>query len=272
MTGITDPKFKIGMILLILITVIAVFAPLIAPYPADLIETSLRLCPLSSSHLLGCDVNGGDVLTSILYGARISLYIGLATVFLCATIGMTLGLVSGYAGGIIDGIIMRIVDILMAFPGILLAMTLAAVMGPSIHNIIFAISATGWIGSTRLIRGQVLSIKEREFVLANKALGASTFRTVFFHVLPSTLPSMIVHATFSLSGVIIAEAALSFLGLGPQQGTPTWGALLSQGKSVMIEAPILTIAPGLAIMTTVLALNFVGDSLRDYLDPKSRTL
>ena len=165
---------------------------------------------------------------------------------------------------------MRSVDLLMAFPGILLALALAAVLGPSLHNVIIAITATGWTSSARLIRGQVLSISERDFVTSVKALGGNDARILFKHIFPATLPQLVIHATFSLSGVILIEASLSFLGLGAQDGAPTWGAILGMGKSVLLDAPHLSLAPGAAIMLTVLALNFAGDSLRDLLDPRER--
>lgn len=263
-----DPRFVIAGAILVIVGFIAIAAPWIAPFGPEEMDISKRLASPNHRHWLGCDLNGADVLTSLLYGAQVSLYVGFLTVFLSVTLGTVLGAISGYFGGWTDVVLMRIVDILLAFPGILLAMVLATVLGPSIHNVVLAISATGWISAARLVRGQVLSIREREFVVANRALGGSIPRTLFFHVLPSVIPHLIVHSSFSLSGVILVESSLSFLGLGPQGGTPTWGALLSQGQTVLTEAPFLAVSPGIAIMVIVLSLNFLGDSLRDALDPK----
>jgi len=247
---------------------IALTASYISPFdPADMDDISRRLAPPSSENWFGNDLTGGDVLTSVIYGTRTSLYIGFVTVFLSMTLGVAVGLVAGYRGGYIDMILMRTVDLLMAFPGILLAMALAALMGPSLHNVVFAIAATGWTSSARLVRGQVLTLNEREYVTACKAMGASGWRIVLKHIFPGTLSPLVVLATFSLSGVIIIEASLSFLGLGAQDGSPSWGAILSQGRSQLVEAPHLSIAPGIAIFLLVLALNFLGDALRDALDP-----
>lgn len=263
-----SPRLWVGGSILLFVMTITIFTKQLAPYSPDDMELSLRLAAPSWEHLFGCDLNGGDIFTSILYGARTSLYISFATVFLSLTIGIFVGLISGYFKGMVDTLFMRLVDILMAFPGILLAMSLASLMGPSINNVILAIAATGWTGTARLVRAQVLSISEREFVTASKAIGASNTRTMFKHIFPSTWSPLLVQATFSLSGVILVESSLSFLGLGAQDGPPSWGALLNQGRTVLTEAPHLSIFPGLCIMFIVLALNFLGDALRDILDPR----
>jgi len=265
---VLNPRVLVGLIILGIATFCAIFAPIIAPYSPEYSELSLRLAAPSAEHLLGCDIDGKDVLTSMLYGARVSLYIAFLTVILSVVLGLSIGLVSGYYRGWVDSILMRLVEIVMAVPTLLIAMVLSALLGSSSHNIIFAIVATGWASSARLIRGQVLSIREKEFVTASRALGARDPRILLFHVFPSVLTPLVVHATFSLSGVIIIEAGLSFLGLGAQDETPTWGALLGQGRAVLTEAPYLSIIPGIAIMFVVLALNFLGDGLRDVLDPK----
>ncbi len=264
-----NPRIIIAVSILAVASFAALFAPIIAPYPPDLAELSQRLAKPSWQHLLGCDIDGNDVFTSMLYGARVSLYIAFLTVILSVFLGLTIGLISGYYRGWVDSILMRLVEIVMAVPTLLVAMVLSALLGSSSHNIIFAIVATGWASSARLVRGQVLSVREKEFITACKALGAKDLRVIFLHVLPSVLSPLVVHATFSLSGIIIIEAGLSFLGLGAQDETPTWGALLGQGRTVLTEAPHLSIIPGLAIMLVVLALNFLGDGLRDVLDPKS---
>jgi peptide/nickel transport system permease protein len=206
----------------------------------------------------------------MLYGARSSLYVASLTVLLSVTLGVFIGLVSGYFGKTIDHIFMRLVDIVMAFPGILLAMSLAALLGPSLHTVIFSISATGWTSAARIIRSQVLSLREREYVLASKALGATHTRLILSHILPGTITPLVVHSTFALSGVIIVEASLSFLGLGAQDGALTWGGLLGQGSQIeLARAPHLTLIPGAAIFLLVLSLNQMGDALRDALNPRN---
>jgi peptide/nickel transport system permease protein len=267
-----NPRVWFGLTTLVVVVTLALLAPWIAPTGPEDMELALRLKPPSlaaAADLLGRDLNGGSVLTSMLYGARTSLYISFLTVLLSVTVGTAVGLIAGYKRGAYDMILMRFVDLLMAFPGILLAMALAALMGPSRHNVILAISATGWTSAARLIRGQTLSVREREFVQASVALGATDLRTIVRHVFPSTLSPLLVHATFSLSGVILVEASLSFLGLGANDGAPSWGAILGQGRTVLTEAPFLSIVPGAAIAMLVLALNFLGDALRDLLDPRA---
>ncbi len=268
-----NPRVWFGLGTVVTVVTLAVLAPWLAPTAPDDMDLALRLRPPSfaaAAELLGRDLNGGSVLTSMLYGARTSLYISFLTVLLSVTIGASVGLIAGYKRGAYDMVLMRVVDLLMAFPGILLAMALAALMGPSRHNVILAIAATGWTSAARLIRGQVLSIREREFVQASQALGASDFRTITRHVFPSTLSPLLVHATFSLSGVILVEASLSFLGLGANDGAPSWGAILGQGRTVLTEAPFLSVVPGASIALLVLALNFLGDALRDLLDPRAQ--
>lgn len=257
------------MTITVILVCTSIFAPWLAPTDPEDMDITLRLVPPNGDDWLGRDLNGGSVLTAMFYGGRTSLYISFITVFLSVTVGAGIGLIAGYKRGIIDSILMRIVDLLMAFPGILLAMALAAFMGPSLNNVIFAIAATGWTSSARLVRGQALSVREREFVTASKALGASDLRVIFKHVFPATLSPLVVQATFSLSGVIVIESSLSFLGLGAQDGAPSWGAMLSQGRNVLTEAPYLSMFPGIAIGLIVIALNFIGDALRDILDPKA---
>jgi peptide/nickel transport system permease protein len=267
-----NPRIWFGATVTSVFVVLAVLAPWIAPTAPDDMDIMLRMTPPSFdgalADWLGRDINGGSVLTAMLYGARTSLYISFLTVTLSVTLGSAIGLLAGYRRGLVDGLLMRTVDLLMAFPGILLAMALAALMGPSVNNVVFAIAATGWTSSARLIRGQTLSVREREYVVASRALGAGGMRQVLHHIFPATLSPLVVHATFSLSGVIVVEASLSFLGLGAQDGAPSWGAILGQGRTVLTEAPFLSVIPGLAIASLVLALNFVGDALRDILDPR----
>jgi peptide/nickel transport system permease protein len=264
-----SPRIWFGLAVALTLVTASVLAPWLATTDPEDMDIALRLAPPSASDWLGRDLNGGSVLTAMLYGGRTSLYISFITVLLSVTLGAGIGLIAGYKRGIVDSLLMRTVDLLMAFPGILLAMALAAFMGPSLNNVIFAIAATGWTSSARLVRGQTLSVREREYVAATKALGAGDLRIIFKHVFPATLSPLVVQATFSLSGVIVTESSLSFLGLGAEDGAPSWGSMLSQGRTVLTEAPWLSIFPGLAIMLMVIALNFIGDALRDILDPKS---
>lgn len=263
-------RFWFGSSVLLVTILAAIAAPWLAPYSLQDGELSLRLCKPSFSHWLGCDLDGQDVLTHMLYGSRISLYVAFLTVFVSLGIGGLLGLISGYFRGWADQIIMRVVDIFMAFPGILLALALTALVGPSFMTVVLSIAATGWTSSARLIRGQVIAVREKEFVLASRSLGASNSRLVFSHILPSILSPIIVHSTFGLSGVIIVEAGLSFLGFGARGESMTWGGLLGQASQVELDQAIhLALAPGIAIFLLVMALNMLGDVLRDVLDPRT---
>lgn len=264
-----NPRIWFGLSIALILIGASFLAPWVAPTDPEDMDIALRLAPPSAADWLGRDLNGGSVLTAMLYGGRTSLYISFITVLLSITVGAGIGLIAGYKRGVVDAILMRTVDLLMAFPGILLAMALAAFMGPSLNNVIFAIAATGWTSSARLVRGQTLSVREREYVAATKALGAGDLRIIVKHIFPATLSPLVVQATFSLSGVIVTESSLSFLGLGAEDGAPSWGSMLSQGRTVLTEAPWLSIFPGLAIMLMVISLNFIGDALRDILDPKT---
>ncbi len=265
-----NPRFLLGLTVLGLTLFCALGAPWLARFPLGEAELVDRLCAPGSQHWLGCDTEGQDIMTIMLYGARISLYVALLTVTLSLSLGTFLGLISGYWRGWFDVLLMRIVDIFMAFPGILLALTLTAIIGPSLYTVVFAIAASGWTSTARLVRGQVLSVREREFVQASRALGASNRRLIFKHVLPAVLSPLVVHATFSLSSVIIVEAGLSFLGFGARDAILTWGGLLGQASQVELDqAPHLAVIPGLAIFTLVMSLNLMGDALRDALDPRS---
>ena len=262
--------FTVGLIVTVALIAAAIAAPLLAPYDPNAQDTSRRLEAPSHGHPLGLDELGRDVLSRILWGARVSLRVGFSVVILASLAGVVLGAVSGYFGGIIDTIIMRITDILLAFPGILLAIALVAVLGPSLNNVIFALAIIGWVGYARLTRGQVLKVREMEYVTAAKALGARSPRVIVLHVLPNVMNPVIVMATLGLAGAILSEAALSFLGLGVQPPTPSWGGMLAYGRPYLGEANHLTIFPGAAIMLAVMGLNFLGDGMIDALDPKYR--
>jgi peptide/nickel transport system permease protein len=264
--------FTSGLLLTVALLLVAVAAPLLAPFDPNIQETSRRLEPPSKEHLLGLDDLGRDVLSRILFGARVSLRVGFSVVLIASSIGIALGAIAGYFGGKADLIIMRLCDILLAFPGILLAIALVAVLGPSLNNVVLALSIIGWVGYARLVRGQVLKIRETEYVTAAQALGARAPRVILLHVLPNVINPVIVMATLGLAGSILAEASLSFLGLGVQPPTPSWGAMLTAGRRYLGLANHLAIFPGAAIMLAVMGLNFLGDGLIDALDPKYRKL
>ncbi|MGZ8853178.1 MAG: ABC transporter permease [Thermoanaerobaculia bacterium] len=264
--------FTAGLLLTVSLIFVALAAPLLAPYDPDVQDTARRLEPPSKQHLLGLDDLGRDVLSRILFGARVSLRVGFSVVILASLAGVTLGAVSGYFGGAADLIVMRICDILLAFPGILLSIALVAVLGPSLNNVIMALAITGWVGYARLVRGQVLKVREMEYITAARALGAKSPRVIVLHVLPNVINPVIVMATLGLAGAILAEAALSFLGLGVQPPTPSWGAMLTAGRRYLGLANHLAIFPGIAIMLAVMGLNFLGDGLIDALDPKYRKM
>jgi peptide/nickel transport system permease protein len=230
-------------------------------------DLPLRLEGPSRIHWLGLDELGRDILVRLFTGARISLLVGIVVVGISASVGTILGSIAGYYGGIADEAVGRVSDILMAFPGLLLAIAIVAVLGPSLTNVVFALASIGWVGYARLVRGQVLKVRELEYVQAARALGASTTRILMRHVVPAALPALIVQATLGMGGAILAEASLSFLGLGVQPPTPSWGTMLNFGRAHLLDAPHLTIFPGLAIAVLVLGFNFLGDGLRDALDP-----
>jgi peptide/nickel transport system permease protein len=261
---------RIGLAIVLLAALVAAVGPSLTPYDPSGQVLAQRLEPPSRSHPLGLDELGRDILSRLVTGARISLFVGLAVVSVSSLLGMALGSIAGYFGGAVDDLISRAIDILMAFPGILLAIALVAVLGPSLTNVILALCVIGWVGYARLVRGQALRARELEYVQAARALGAGSARIVLKHVLPTAFPSVIVQATLGMAGAIIAEASLSFLGLGVQPPTPSWGTMLDAGRSHLFDAPHLTIFPGLAIATLVMGFNFLGDGLRDRIDPKSR--
>ena len=258
---------RVGGVIVGAAVLAALFGPALSPFDPSDQQLALRLEGPTGLHWFGLDELGRDILARVLSGARISLLVGLVVVGVSATVGIALGSIAGYFGGRIDEAISRVIDILLAFPGLLLAIALVAVLGPSLTNVVLALSLIGWVGYARLVRGQVLRARELEFVQAARALGASTGRILVRHVIPTTLPAVTVQATLGMGGAILAEAALSFLGLGVQPPTPSWGTMLSYGRAHLLDAPHLTIFPGLAIAVLVLGFNFLGDGLRDALDP-----
>jgi peptide/nickel transport system permease protein len=267
---VTKLWFYAGAAMLALFALSAVFAPLIAPHDPLSQNLDQDLIFYSAGHPLGTDKLGRDILSRTVYGARVSLLVGCATVALSVAMGFALGSLSGYAGGRIDQALMRLVDILMAFPGILLAIAFTAVLGPGIDHVVLALCLIGWTTYARLVRGEILALREREFVHAARALGCPPQRIVLRHLLPNLLPPLLIQATFGLAAAIVAEGSLSFLGLGVAPPTPSWGSMLNDGRQFLLVAPHLTTYPGLALMLTVLALNLVGDALQDRLDARNR--
>lgn len=261
---------RVGAAIVLIAVLAAIAGPWVSPFDPAAQELALRLEGPSRAHWFGLDELGRDILTRVLSGARISLLVGLVVVGVSSLVGITLGSIAGYFGGRVDEAISRVIDILMAFPGLLLAIALVAVLGPSLRNVVLALSVIGWVGYARLVRGQVLRARELEFVQAARAVGATTLRILTRHIIPTTLPAVTVQATLGMGGAILAEASLSFLGLGVQPPTPSWGTMLSYGRGHLLDAPHLTIFPGLAIAMLVLGFNFLGDGLRDVLDPASR--
>jgi peptide/nickel transport system permease protein len=254
-----------GALIVGLAVLAAVIGPWLVPFDPSAQELALRLEGPSRLHWLGLDELGRDILARIMSGARVSLFVGLVVVSVSASIGALMGSLAGYYGGVVDEVISRTIDILLAFPGLLLAIALVAVLGPSLTNVALALSLIGWVGYARVVRGQVLQAREFEYVAAARAIGAATPRILIRHVLPAALPALTVQATLGMGGAILSEAALSFLGLGVQPPTPSWGAMLNYGRAHVLDAPHLTVFPGLAIALVVLGLNLLGDSLRDQL-------
>jgi peptide/nickel transport system permease protein len=259
---------KVGAAIVLAAAIAALVGPQVTPYDPAAQQLALRLTGPNASHPFGLDELGRDILARVLAGARISFLVGLTVVSVSASVGTLLGAVAGYFGGLVDDLISRVTDILLAFPGLLLAIALVAVLGPSLRNVLFALTIIGWVGYARLVRGQVLRAREFEYVQAARAQGARVGRILWHHVIPTAIPAVVVQATLGMAGAIIGEAALSFLGLGVQPPTPSWGTMLNGGRAHLLDAPHLTIFPGLAIAVLVLGFNFLGDGLRDATDPK----
>ena len=268
-----DRWFQAGVGLVALVVLAGLLAPWLAPF--DPITGDLRTAYLlgpGGRYLLGTDAQGRDVLSRVLYGARLSLSVGLISQAVAATLGVTLGLLSGYYGRWVDALVMRLADVTLAFPTLLLLIAVAAAVSPSLPMVFVAIGAVGWAGMARLVRSQVLVLKGSEYVLAARALGAPDQRVLLRHLLPNVRNQVIIAATLGIAGAIMAEAALSFVGLGAQPPTPSWGAMVADGRDLLRVAPWVSFAPGLAIGLAVLGFNLVGDGLREALDPRRRVL
>jgi peptide/nickel transport system permease protein len=265
-----SPLTVAGLVLITLFALAAAFAPLLAPANPLKQVLSTRLKPPSSAHWLGTDQLGRDLLSRMIFGARISLLVGLVVVSLAGSLGTFVGLIAGYTGGWLDEGLMRLTDVFLAFPALILAMAISGALGPSLTNAMIAIAVVTWPIYARLVRSQVLSLREREYVEAARSLGASTPRILWQHILPNTLAPLLVQASFDMGGAILAAAGLSFIGFGTQPPTPEWGVMISEGRNYITTQPWLSLFPGLAILFTVAAFNLIGDGLRDALDPRLR--
>jgi peptide/nickel transport system permease protein len=259
-----------GLFIVLGFFVMSVLTQYVAPYDPSTIDVDNILMPPSKAHLFGTDELGRDVFTRMLYGAGISLKVGFVAVGIAVLIGTVLGAISGYYGGLMDIVIMRFVDIMLCFPSFFLILAVIAFMEPSIFNIMAVIGFTSWMGITRLVRAEFLSLKERDFVLAVKAMGASNARIIFSHILPNAMAPVLVSATLGIAAAVLTESALSFLGIGVQPPTPSWGNMLTQGQNVLGIAWWLSFFPGMAILITVLGYNLLGEGIRDAIDPRLR--
>jgi peptide/nickel transport system permease protein len=266
-----NPLAAIGVGLIAIFVIFALFAPWIAPQDPASINLPARLDLPSRSHFFGTDELGRDIFSRIIFGARISMLVGSCVVLTSLALGLIVGSIAGYYGGGIDRFVnIVLMNAFLSFPGILLAIAFVAFRGPGIFNLVLALSLGGWVGYARLIRGQVLAAREREFVEAARALGAGDLRIIVRHILPNIIQPVIVQAAIGMAGAILAEATMSFLGLGVPPPTASWGAMLNDGRAHLFDAPHLVLFPALAVMLAVLSFNFIGDALRDYLDPRSR--
>lgn len=264
-----SPGTLLAALVCLIFVLVGVFAPMLMPVDPNQQSLLYRLLPpLTPGHLLGTDVLGRDVLARVVAGAQVPLIVASAAVSISVVIGVAIGLLSGYVGGILDDVLMRITDAWLAFPFILLAIVFVAVLGPGLQNVILALVASQWAIYVRLVRGQVLSLREREFVMSARMLGVSNIRIAVQHILPAIWPSVIIVATLEVGVVIVTEASLSFLGLGVAASQPTWGAMLSEGRAYLSSAWWLATIPGIVIVVVVLAINYLGNAIRDVLDPR----
>jgi peptide/nickel transport system permease protein len=266
-----NPLAAVGVVLIVIFVISALFAPWIAPQDPAHIELPTRLSSPSTAHWFGTDELGRDILSRVIYGSRISMLVGSSVVVVSLTLGLIIGSVAGYYGGRLDRFVNVVVmNAFLSFPGILIAIAFVAFRGPGIFNLVLALSLGGWVGYARLVRAQVLAAREREFVEAARALGATDLRVIVCHILPNIIQPVVVQAAIGMAGAILAEATMSFLGLGVPPPTASWGAMLNDGRAHLFDAPHLVIFPALAVMLAVLSFNFIGDAMRDYLDPRAR--
>ncbi len=257
-----------GLAIVLVMAALALFAPFLCPFDPAALDLSAPLAPPSELHPFGTDALGRDVLSRMLYGGRVSLWVGFVAVGISLVIGLVLGLAAGYFGGWVDEIIMRGVDIMLCFPSFFLILAVIAFLEPSLFNIMVVIGLTSWMSVARLVRAETLSLKSREYVAASLLAGASSARIIIRHILPNALSPVLVSATLGVAGAILVESSLSFLGLGVQPPSPSWGNMLMEGKDTLEIAPWLSLYPGIAILVTVLGYNLLGEGLRDYFDPR----
>ena len=263
---------KVGFTIVSILLLLALLAPWIAPSDPAAQNLAARLQTPSHFHWMGTDELGRDILSRTLHGARISLMVSICVVLGCGSIGLTIGMLAGYLGGVFDRIVnLLVINAFLSFPGILLAIAFAAFFGPGIGKVILALIITGWAGYARLARAQVLKVRELEYVLAARSLGASSLRILWHHLLPNILQPVLIQATIGMAGAILAEATLSFLGLGVLAPLPSWGAMLNDARNHLFDAPHMVVFPALAVMLSVLAFNLLGDAWRDWLDPRTRS-
>jgi peptide/nickel transport system permease protein len=266
-----NPLAVAGVVMVIIFVVCAIFAPWIAPYDPAHIDLPSRLVGPTAAHWFGTDELGRDILSRVIYGARISMLVSISVVAASLFLGLVAGCIAGYYGGRVDRFVNVIVmNAFLSFPGILLAIAFVAFLGPGVLNLILALAIGGWVGYARLVRAQVLATREREFVEAARALGASDWRIITRHILPNMIQPVIVQGAIGMAGAVLAEATMSFLGLGVPPPTASWGTMLNDGRAHLFDAPHLVLFPAIAVMLAVLSFNFIGDALRDYLDPRSR--
>ena len=270
-TARRQPLAVCGLLLIALFFVLAVGAPLLSPYSASAIDLAHRLTAPSRAHWFGTDELGRDILSRIIFGARISLVVATSVVSCSLALGLVLGGLAGFYGGVLDTALnIFVMNAFLALPGILLAIAFVAFLGPGLLNLVLALSIGGWVGYARLVRGQVLAVREREFVEAARALGASDLRLFTRHILPNILQPLIVQVAIGMAGAVLAEATLSFLGLGVPPPAASWGGMLNDARTHLFDAPHLVVFPTIAVMLCVLSFNFIGDALRDFLDPRTR--
>ncbi len=267
----SNPLAIAGVVLVAIFVICAILAPWLAPYDLAHIDLPSRLSGPTAAHWFGTDELGRDILSRIIYGARISMLVGISVVAASLFVGLVIGCIAGYYGGRVDRFVNVIVmNAFLSFPGILLAIAFVAFLGPGVLNLILALAIGGWVGYARLVRAQVLATREREFVEAARALGASDWRIITRHILPNLIQPVIVQGAIGMAGAVLAEATMSFLGLGVPPPTASWGTMLNDGRAHLFDAPHLVLFPAAAVMLAVLSFNFIGDALRDYLDPRSR--
>jgi peptide/nickel transport system permease protein len=261
-------RFKLGISIVSLFFIVGIFAPWIAPFFPDQDRLLSSFADPSSAHLLGLDQNGRDLLSVVIMGARTSLIVGVCTALLSASFGLLVGVMAGWSRGWADKVFLFVMDLVLAFPGMILALALAFILGPGLMNVIIAMTATGWVAYARVVRSEVLQLREMDFVMAGISIGASKYNIILKYLIPNLISILVIQMTFGIAGAIIVEGTLSFLGVGTPIDQASWGNMLNQGREYILSHPRLCLVPGFTLMVVIMSFNFLGDSLRDYLDPK----